>query len=462
VIYTRISRDDTGAGRSNERQEEACRKLTDLRGWEVVAIEADISISAYSGKTRPAWQRVLERVRNGEVDVIVAWHIDRITRSMLELENLIVLSEAHGIGVATATGDIDLTTDVGRMVARILAAVARAEVERKGARQRLANEQRAKAGTPHATGRAFGYANDRVTVVAEEAQAIRQAAKQVLAGTSLSAIVRDWTARGLLSYRGSWTHRGVRQLLLNPRYIGIRVHKGVEVGPGNWEPILDKGTHLALRAFLDAPARKREGDRGPVPTTLLTGIATCSTCRGPIGANSIGKRLTYACVKGHVTHDREPIDEWVNAVTVGVLASPDYLTHLLPRVETQGQSLQEEHSRITQELRDYTVARNAGNITMDQMIMGSAPLIARLEELDLVIESATRESVGPDLTLGLPEVRARWANGELVPLEAKRTIIRRLYRSIVLVPVGQGRRTKPPIQERVLISFRNRAELHVN
>ncbi len=56
VIYTRVSRDDTGEGRSNERQEEVCRKLADLRGWEVVSVEADISVSAYSGTHRPAWQ----------------------------------------------------------------------------------------------------------------------------------------------------------------------------------------------------------------------------------------------------------------------------------------------------------------------------------------------------------------------------------------------------------------------
>ncbi len=275
---------------------------------------------------------------------------------------------------------------------------------------------------------------------------------------SLGAIAREWTARGLLSHRGSWTLRGVRQLLLNPRYVGVRVHKGVEVGPGKWEPILDMGTHLALRAFLEAPARHVGGDKGPIPTTLLTGIATCSTCQGPIRGNSMGARLTYACVKGHVTQDREPVDEWVNAVTVGVLASPDYLTHLLPRTDTQSPSLQTEHAKITQELRDYTVARNAGKITMDQMISGSAPLISRLEELDLRLQSATRESIGSDLTLGLPEVRARWANGELVPLDAKRAIIKRLYGSIEPVPVGRGKRTKPPIDERVLISFRNNIE----
>lgn len=158
VIYTRISRDDTGEGVANQRQEEDCRKLAELRGWDVVGVEADISISGYSGKTRPGWNRVLDMIRGGEVEVVIAWHMDRMTRSMLDLEKLILLADEHGVGISTVTGDIDLTTDVGRMVARILAAVARAEVERKGARQKRANEQRARKGEFRSSGfRPFGY-----------------------------------------------------------------------------------------------------------------------------------------------------------------------------------------------------------------------------------------------------------------------------------------------------------------
>lgn len=117
VIYTRVSLDRTGQGASNERQEAKCRALAELRDWEVVAVEADISKSAYSGVERPAWKRVLKMIREDEVDIVIAWHIDRMTHSMTDLEELILLAEEHNVGVATATGDIDLTTDVGRMVA---------------------------------------------------------------------------------------------------------------------------------------------------------------------------------------------------------------------------------------------------------------------------------------------------------------------------------------------------------
>lgn len=139
IILARVSRDASGEGQSTQRQLDACRKLADPRGWQVVEQYIDNSISAYSGADRSAYRDVQARMATGDVDLLLAWHIDRMPRTMLDLELLITLGEEKDIGLVTARGDIDLTNDVGRMVARILATVARAEVERKAARQRLAN-----------------------------------------------------------------------------------------------------------------------------------------------------------------------------------------------------------------------------------------------------------------------------------------------------------------------------------
>src|SRR5690606_41376165 len=104
-------------------------------------------------------------------------------------------------GVATATGDIDLTTDVGRMVARILAAVARAEVERKAARQKLANEQARAQGFRWKGGpRPFGYDDDG-KIIPAEAEAIRWGAQQIIEGATIQSVADAWSDRGLFSVR---------------------------------------------------------------------------------------------------------------------------------------------------------------------------------------------------------------------------------------------------------------------
>lgn len=397
VIYTRISRDETGEGVANQRQEEDCRKLADLRGWEVVAVEADISISGYSGKTRPAWNRVLGMIQAGDVDVVIAYHLDRLTRSMVDLENMILISEEHGVGISTVTGDIDLTTDVGRMVARILAAVARAEVERKGARQRRANEQRAAQGVPWRTGfRAFGYTLAG-EVVEQEAALISEASEDVLNGTPLRAIVRRWkdlevpTARSRKNMDG-WTHSSVKGILLNPRNAGIATYKGEVVGKGEWEPIVSEETHVLLVATLTDSSRTK-GDKtlGNKPRNLLSGIAVCGECGWKVEAGSSSGRMVYKCSNpdgDHLTTHRAEADEIVRTAFALGVGSTTPGTMTKPRDKAVPADLWAERERINERLEKLTVSWTESNINDRMFEAGSTSLQERLSEIEARIEEA--------------------------------------------------------------------------
>ena len=446
VVYTRVSRDDTGEGKSNERQLEDCRKLADLRGWEIVAVEQDISISAYGKKNRPGWNRVLGMVEEGEVDLVLAWHLDRMTRSMVDLEQLIVLAEDHGVGVATVTGDIDLTTDVGRMVARILAAVARAEVERKGARQRRANQQRAAEGKPWQSGwRAFGFEKDG-THIPEEAELIRESAEKVLDGEPLRSIVRHWKSLGITTPRSSkgvdgWTHNGVRKILLNPRNAGLATYHGEVIGKGAWEPILSEETHTLLVAKLTNPARLTRTaapSRGRAAENLLTGIARCATCGETVNAGSGHKgRPIYQCASYHVSTTRKEADEIVRsafAATValvrpgGVLPIPDKGTPT---------ELWQEAERLRQRLTSLSDSFARGGISIEQLETATASLNEQLSEVEQKIAENDAATQSP-LELRSESV-ARFLE---LSMDRQRQVLEQLA-TITLHPKGRGRRNVP-------------------
>jgi site-specific DNA recombinase len=440
VLYARASRDDTGEGRSVERQLEAARKLCELRDWLVVAELVDNSISAWSGKARPAWKQVLDLIEDREVDVVVAWHIDRMTRSIIDLEQLILLAEDSGVGIATVSGDIDLTSDVGRMVARILAAVARAEVERKAARQRLANAQRAAEGVPASGGvRPFGYADDRITVVPEEAEAIRRGAQQALAGIPLAVIAEEWAGAGLVSSRSDkakagWTARGVKNVLTNPRTAGRRMYLGEDVGAAAWAPILDTETHLALVAKLTDPGRVLGTVKmGKTPTTLLTSIATCGVCQAHVRASSVRGAPTYACRHSHSHPPRAEADAWVHARMITLLSSPDALSELAPSDSDGVETARKERDEADQRLGDLADAYATGEITRAQLARATARLQQRLDELEALLAHA----VGPDLLAGMrvgtDQVTRQW---EELPLARQRALVDRLL-TIEVHPVGR-------------------------
>jgi len=172
------------------------RALCARLGWQVAEVYADNDVSAYSGKKRPEWDRLNADIGARLIDAIACSHVDRLTRSPRELEDVIDLHYQHGIQLATRTGDIDLATPTGRFIARALGAAARHEAEHKAERQRRQLRQAAQAGKANGGQRGYDYTADRSQVIEEEAAVIREYARRALAGESLKEMANDLNARG--------------------------------------------------------------------------------------------------------------------------------------------------------------------------------------------------------------------------------------------------------------------------
>lgn len=119
------------------RQEQNARQLIESRGWELAGTWSDNSISASdASKKRPGYDALVHAYEAGQFDALVCYDLDRLTRQPRQLEDWIDAAEGRGLALVTLNGEADLTTDAGRLFARIKAAVARSEIERKSARQR--------------------------------------------------------------------------------------------------------------------------------------------------------------------------------------------------------------------------------------------------------------------------------------------------------------------------------------
>ena len=121
-----------------ERQVPPCRELARRKGWAVIepAYE-DHDLTAFSGKRRPGYEQLLADAKAGRINIIVAWHADRLTRQPTGNEALIELAERYGIRLATVTGEHDLATPSGRLHFRMLGSIARYESEHRAERLRL-------------------------------------------------------------------------------------------------------------------------------------------------------------------------------------------------------------------------------------------------------------------------------------------------------------------------------------
>ena len=116
-VYCRIS-DRAGGGLGVERQRKDCARLAAKLGWRLIDTYTDNDISAYSGRRRPEYERLLTDLTSGRIDAVVTWHLDRLNRSPVELERLIPLLERHGVQVQTATAARAISPTEARLAAR--------------------------------------------------------------------------------------------------------------------------------------------------------------------------------------------------------------------------------------------------------------------------------------------------------------------------------------------------------
>jgi DNA invertase Pin-like site-specific DNA recombinase len=391
AIYTRISDDQTGRGLGVARQLEDCQALAEKHGWNVTKIFEDNDISAYSGKTRPGFEAMLDAMKRGEFGALLCWHTDRLYRNMRDLERVIEIADAQRIEIRTVQGGtLDLSTSAGRMVARILGSVARQESEHSSERRKRANVQRAASGQWVAARRPLGYTVDG-TPLEPEASAIRQAITDVLAGKSVRAVAREWNERGPQTTGSAklWRSPMVRRVLMNPRYAALVVHQGKVVGPGKWKAIIDEDTHHGIVAYLGDPSRvsylgferKYQG----------SGVYRCGVCGEPLIMFSAGggRGRAYACPHRHVRRQGEALDAYVDAIVVEYLSRTD-IAKLIEPAGVDAARLHAQRTALRIRMDELAGLFAEGAITAPQLKRGSAQLSNALDALESELAAATQ------------------------------------------------------------------------
>ncbi|QNJ56783.1 integrase [Mycobacterium phage Aziz] len=444
-VYLRMSTDkELGI----DRQREDCLALAERLGWVPVEyIDNDRSATKENVK-REGFDALSDDIRDGRIDSIITWRSDRLYRKMKDLLPLIDLIQGVNktgkrIPIETCqTGLIDLTTDAGRMTAKILAAVSENEGEVRTARQMRAYEQIADSGR-RLGAPAFGWTRDPrdPQIVPEEAAAIREGYADVLAGCTLYSIAKKWSDAGLRTTRGNaFVGSVVGKILRSPRNAGLLTFRDEIVGEGTWEPIVDRETWEAACAVLD---QKNTGQKGPrVRSTLLSGIVRCGACGNKMaaGKNSNGEPIykckRYEVCKHGVTRVRKKVDKYVEMSMVAKLEQRKWIVGTQVDAE-QAKGLHAEAEALRARKASFGEALADGTLTPAQVKDATDRVNVKLEEIDAKLARLTRSRVFDGL-LGHDDLEKVWLG---LDLERKRAIIESLCDKIVIQHVGQTGRS---------------------
>lgn len=130
AIYTRVSTTDQAReGHSLEEQEKRLRAMCEANGYTVYKVYTDAGISGKSADNRPAYQKMLRDMKKGKFNLIVAFKMDRLSRSIIDFEEFFNEIKKYGCGVELLCEKIDTSGAAGMMFARILGIFAQFERE---------------------------------------------------------------------------------------------------------------------------------------------------------------------------------------------------------------------------------------------------------------------------------------------------------------------------------------------
>jgi DNA invertase Pin-like site-specific DNA recombinase len=387
---------------------------------------------------RPGFRRALAMLRHGAADGLIALDLDRACRDPRDLEDLIDVVEGRKprLPVESVTGSLRLATDADITMARVMVAVANKSSRDTARRVAAARARQAAEGRPGGGGRCFGYTPDGLAVIPAEAAAIRAAADAVLAGASLRAITRDWTAAGITTTRGKpWRPSWLRSLLLRPRLAGIAVYQREEVGAAAWPAILDEGTWRTVRRLLTDPGRLTA--RGNEPKWLGSGLYACGVCGEAVTTGTGGRHgRTYVCPRHHIRRTAAPVDQLVTGVVTARLALPDAAEAMAPKRHDgpDTASLHRQAAALRSRLDEQAALHARGGITTAQLATGTRIIAADLAAVESQLATVTRQSPLTGIA-GHPDAAAVWQG---LPLWRQREIVRVLM-NVRLMPSRPGR-----------------------
>jgi site-specific DNA recombinase len=426
------------------RQLADCEALAARRGWEVVERYVDSDISAYSGKRRPQYQRMLEEIEAGVVDAVVVYHADRLHRHPRELEDFIDLCQRTKTKLATVSGDLDLSTHEGQLVARITGAVARKESDDKSRRIQRKHEELAAAGRVSGGGtRPFGYEADKRTLRPDEAEVIRDCATRVLAGDSLRSLCTDLNERGVLSVTGKqWSAQALRRMLMSARISGQREHKGEIVAKAEWPAIITPRQTQQLRAKLGDPDRRTNRT---ARRYLLARLLRCSHCGTQMYSRprADGSRR-YVCASGpgfggcgKLTVMADPLEQFVVEAVLHRLESPR-LTEAMakPSTDAKAQEWQAEVERTQAQLDELAEMWAAGEITRGEWLKARPPIEKRQTTAKKRLAALNRTTALLPFLADAARVREQWL---AMTLTRQQQIVAALMDHVVVGPAVRGR-----------------------
>jgi len=291
AIYTRKSSEEglEQSFNSLDAQREACAAYVLSQageGWEALPEQYDDGGWSGGSMDRPALKQLLGDIRDGKVDIVVVYKVDRLTRSLADFAKIVEILDAKGVSFVSVTQAFNTTSSMGRLTLNVLLSFAQFEREVTGERIRdkIAASKRKGMWMGGAIPLGFKVEERKLLIHAEEAKEVIYIFNRYLELRSVPALADDLAAKGIRTRRrtmqsgrsigGVCFGRGaLAHLLKNPIYIGRIKHKGA-VYDGEHDVLIDPELFEQVQQTIAANRHDKGIARAAAAPSLLAGRIT--------------------------------------------------------------------------------------------------------------------------------------------------------------------------------------------
>jgi site-specific DNA recombinase len=306
AIYIRVSTEEqVKEGYSISAQTQRLKAYCIAQDWDVAGMYIDEGISAKNMK-RPRLQAMVDDIKDGKIDCVLVYRLDRLTRSVLDLYQLLDIFDKHNCKFKSATEVYDTTTAMGRMFITIVGALAQWERENMGERISMGFQEKVRQGKYAHNIRPFGYNLDldtgQLSINEDEAKTVKMIYDLYLKGLGANRVCRHLNEKGITTKGGNvWNDKPLMEILKNPIYMGtIRWNRGSDeplLVKDSAPAIIDKYTFEEVQRTIEQ--RKSMSPKQVSSEYIFSGVIKCSACGGNMTGypvyykDSGGNRTTY-------------------------------------------------------------------------------------------------------------------------------------------------------------------------
>ena len=319
AVYIRVSTEDQAReGFSLGEQKEKLLQLCAFKGYEVFKAYEDAGISAKDMEHRPAFQEMLQDMKDGKINYIVAYKLDRVTRSVRDLEELISQLEKYNCYLVCDRDDVNTSTANGRFFVRMLTVLSQLEIEIVSERTKFGLNGAIK--SSHLPGPApLGYKKDgnKKTIVDETTKpVIERIFKLYLEGKSFQQISNVFNKEKLLNPK-KWKDTTIQKIIDNKIYMGDYEQYKRIAKKENKEPVIYMNVveQIISRAMWEECQRQKEINQRTYTRDrvyLFFQKIKCPTCGRIMKCKGSGgkkkKYMYYNCEKCHLNYREDKID----------------------------------------------------------------------------------------------------------------------------------------------------------